>query len=168
MRLLSLGVGLVLLAGCGRASIKTYHRPQTAWDTIRKVALLPVETPSENQIRREQLTQLFATELRKEAGLEEVIDVSSDSPLGLFPSAEEVGKRYTVDGVFSLSVDDTDGLSIQVKLHDALTGELIWTDSYLAGGGAEIYSSKTAQQRIQRAFHRIANDFSKIRASSSR
>ena len=156
-------VGL-LLAGCG-AAVNSYVRPQTAWDTIQRVAVLPIASPSENPVRRQQMTQLFSAELRQ-TGLEEVVEVDSISPLGILPNVEEVGQAYEVDAVFSGSADQIEGLSVQCQLHDAATGDLIWSASYLAGGGSEIYSRKTARQRVQLAFRQIASDFAAVYSSN--
>jgi TolB-like protein len=161
--LIVLSAGL-LLSGCG-ASITNYARPQTAWDTIARAAVLPIETPSENLIRRQQITQLFATELRR-IELEDVIEVHSTSPLGILPNTEEVGQVYSVDAVFSGSVDESEGLSIQIKLHDVATGELIWSTSYLSKSGLGLFSSKTPRQRLQRAFRQIAQHFRRQRSHS--
>ena len=164
IQLLTMGmVAAAALSGCG-ASITTYVRPDTSWDTIGRVAVVPLMLASENPVRREQLTQLLATELRK-SGFLEVVEVSVASPLGILPTIEEVAKTYEVDAVVSGSVDEAQGTSIQLSINDALTGELLWSSSYLLSVGPEFFSTKTPQQKMQRAFRSLIKRYSRTVAS---
>lgn len=159
-----MGVGF-LFAGCG-TSITSYVKPDAPWRSIQRVAILPFTTPSENPVRRELVTQLFAEELRR-IGMTEVVEVPLLSPVGGLPSVQEVGREYQVDGVFSGSVDDTAGTVIHVRLHDAATGEILWSGTALLGVSAEFFSLRTQQQQFQRSFRRIVGEFAKRKGLAS-
>ncbi len=161
--LLAAVVGMV--AGCG-STISTYSRPNAPGGSVQKVAVLPFSLPSENPTRRQLVTQLFAEELRR-IGLVEVVEVPLDSPIGGVPSLQEVAKKYQVDAVFSGSVDDSQGTVVHVRLHDAATGEVLWSGTYLLGVGPEFFSLRTQQQQFQKSLHRIATEISNARGSSS-
>lgn len=154
----------VLLAGCG-ASVVNYVKPQAPWGTIQRLAVLPFTLPSENPVRREQVTQLFAAELRR-AYPGEVVEVPLTSQAGLVQSVEEAAQSTQSDAVFSGSVDETHGTTVQINLHDAATGELLWSGSYLLGAGAEFFTLRTQQQKYQIAFRRLVRDFSSARGAS--
>lgn len=151
---------LLLCAGC--ASMTTYVKPEAPWGSIHRVAVLPFATPSENPTRRQLITQLFATELRR-SGLTEVAEVPITGPMGLSPTVEEVAKNFQVDAVFSGSMDDTQGTLLHVWLQDAATKEILWSGTYLVGVGSEFFSLKTQQQQLQRAITRLVSQFTKIR-----
>lgn len=165
-----IGFAGILLAGCG-TSVVNYVKPQAPWGTISRLAVLPFTSTSENPVRREQVTQLFAAELRR-VHPGEVVEIPLTSQAGLVLSMEGAARSAQADAVFTGSVDETHGTTVQINLHDAATGELLWSGSYLLGAGAEFFTLRTQQQKYQRAFRRLARDFSRARhpitASSSR
>ncbi len=152
----------LLLAGCG-SRLTSYAKPEAPWTSIQRVAVLPFTTPSENPTRRQLVTQLFSEELRR-IGMTEVVEVPLTSPIGGVPSLEEVSRSYAVDGIFSGSVDDSQGTVVHVRLHDAATREVLWSGTFSLGVGPEFFSLRTQQQQFQRSLQRLLRDFSKRRA----
>ena len=158
IRSLFLLLGLIgfIATGCG-ATIKTYVKPDAPWEVVQKVAVVPFSTPSENPVRRELVTQLFAGELRR-AGWVEVIEVPLSSPVGGAPSITKIAQEYGVDAVVSGSVDETHGTVVHVRFQDAATEEMLWSGTYLLGVRAEFFSLATQQQQFQKAFARLVNE----------
>jgi len=147
--------------GTGCASTVLYSKPDAPWATIQKIAILPLTSPSENPVRRQLMSQLFAAELRQ-VGLE-IVEVPLTDSVGKPQSIEDVAKAYQVDAVFSGAVDETQGTVVHVHLYDGATGEVLWSSTYLLGFSAEFLSFRTQQQQFQRAFRRIAREFSRHR-----
>jgi len=161
--LVVLGLVGVLVTGCG-SRLTTYTKPDAPWGAIEKVAVLPFALPSENPVRRQLVTELFAEELRR-AGIQEVVEVPLLSPVGGVPTLKELSKNYQVDAVFSGSIDDSQGTVVHIRLHDAATGEVLWSGTYLLGVGPEFFSLKTQQQQFQRSVQRMVREFNKDRSS---
>lgn len=164
MRMLSQTLGVALMGtflfGCG--SVSTYVKPEAPWGSIQRIAVVPFMTPFENPARRQLLTQLFATELRR-SGLTEVVEVPLSGPMGPTPNLEEIAKSFQVDGVFFGAVDESQGTVIHVWLHDAATKEILWSGTYLVGVGPEFFSLRTQQQQFQKSIRRLVNEFAKSR-----
>ena len=157
-------VALLALFMAGCASVNFYSKPDAPWATIQKIAVLPLTTPSENPVRRQLVSQLFATELRR-VGITEVVEVPLTNPLGRPQGVEEVAKAYQVDAIFSGSVDETQGTVVHIRLQDGATEEILWSSTYLLGVSAEFFSLRTQQQQFQRAFRRIASEFARHRVA---
>ena len=146
-----LAVVLLLTAGCGGVVGKSYVKQDGPWDVIQRVAIFPFDTPSENPVRRNLITQLFSQELRR-AGLEEVVEIPLSDPRGAAPDLQYVATEYLVDGVFFGSVDQTTGTVVHIRLLDSTTSDVLWSGTYMLTARAEFLSLKTQQQRYQRAF----------------
>ena len=155
------GIATLFVTGCG-SRLTTYTKSDAPWGSIQKVAVLPFTTPSENPIRRQLITQLFSEELRR-IGMTEVVEVPLASPIGGVPSLEEVTRTYQVDGVFSGSVDDSQGTVVHIRLQDAATREILWSGTYSLGVGPEFFSLRTQQQQFQGSLQRLTREFSKKR-----
>lgn len=151
-----------LISGCG--TVSTYSKVGAPWGSIQRVAVLPFSTPTENPVRRQLVTQLFAEELRK-IGISDVVEVPLSGPVGGAPSIQEVAQQYQVDGVFSGSVDETQGTVVHVRLQDAATAEVIWSGTALLGVAGEFFSLRTQQQQVQRQFKRLAKEVAELRGS---
>ena len=148
----------LLISGCG-VNVKTYVKPDVPWDALKKFAVFPFSLPSENPVERQLVTQLFAQELRR-AEITELIEVPVEDSMGVSPfNLKKIGQAYGVDAVFTGSVDTTYGTVVHVRLQDVATEDLLWSGSYTLGTRAELFSIKTQQQHLQRAFDRLVGDF---------
>ena len=149
----------LLTAGCGGASVKSYHKSDAAWATIQHVAVLPFELPSENPVQRQLIGNLFAEELRRRWPAE-ITEIPLSSPVGSgLMDVRQVGKQHRVDAVFSGSIDDTHGTVVHVRLQDAATEDLLWSGTFTLGVRAEFFSFATQQQQFQRAFRALVRRF---------
>ncbi len=158
-------VGLIIggATGCG-SSVSFYSRPEAPWGTIQRVAVLPFTIPSESPARRQLITQLFTEELRR-AGFTDLVELPLTDPRGGGPpNFEEIAKTFSVDAVFTGSVDDSQGTVIHLQLNDAATKDLLWSGTYLLGVGPEFFSLRTQQQQFQRSLKRMAREFATHRA----
>lgn len=156
-RFLTLGCLLFLTSGCG-SQLKTYVKQQAPWSVIQRVAVLPFATPTEDPVRRELVTQLFTEELRR-AGITEVVEVPLSSPVGGAPQITQVARDYQVDAVFTGAVDETHGTVVHVRLQDGATEEMLWSGTYILGMRAEFFTLTTQQQKFQRAFEKLVDEF---------
>lgn len=143
------------LSGCG-VSVSSYVKPEAPWGSVRRMAILPFNVPSENPMQRQLLTELFAQELRK-AGVTEVAEVPLTNPAGNVAwDLKVIGRQYQADAVISGSVDETLGTVLHVRVQDAATEDLLWSGTYLMGTRAELFSLRTQQQQIQRGLKALA------------
>jgi hypothetical protein len=102
----------------------------------------------------------------RQTGLLEIVEVPMTGAVGGLSTLDQISKTYQVDAVFSGSVDETQGTLIHVRLHDAATGEVIWSATYLLGTGMEFFSLSTPQQRFQHVFQLLTQRFAKQYALS--
>ena len=160
-----LGLALIgfLGSGCG-VSITSYLKPEAPWGVIKRVAVLPFTLPSENPVQRELVTKLFCEELRNTRRVDVAeVQISSSLGSGVW-DVKRVGKEYQADAVVSGSIDDTNGMTVHVQIHDVATEELLWSGTYLLGMQAEFFSLKTQQQKLQRGFRRLVKKFASASA----
>lgn len=140
--------------------MSSYVRPQAPWASVKRMAILPFNVPSENPMQRQLLTELFTQELRK-AGVTEVAEVPLTNPAGNVAwDLKVIGRQYQADAVISGSVDETLGTVLHVRVQDAATEDLLWSGTYLMGTRAELFSLRTQQQQIQRGLKALAQRFS--------
>ena len=140
----------LLLAGC--ASVSTYAKQGAPWATIQKVGVFPLETPFEDQVRREWATQLFVKELERLKRFE-VVELPSPAPTPGDPDLPAIARSAKVDAFFKGTVEDMAEIFADVKLVDAATGETLWSTRYHRGAGPELsFRFQTPQQQLQRIF----------------
>ena len=159
----SLGVLiLALMCSAGCTAMSTYTKPDAPWRTIQKVAVLPFSLALDNSARQQLVTQLFAEQLRK-TGLFEVTEVPPPNPAVVPPTLQEIAKQYEVDGVFTGSVDDSQGTIVHIQLHDPATQEILWSGTYSMGVGSEFFSLRTQEQQFERSIRKIVHQLSRRR-----
>lgn len=149
----------LLMAGCG-ASLTSYVKPEAPWSLIKRVGIVPLNTPSENAVQRQLLTEIFSEELRRSVAGVELVEIPLEETLG--PAAagvKDLGRKFQLDAIFSGSLDDTQGTVLHLRLQDAATEELLWSGTYLLGAGAEFFGFRTQQQRFQRGVRELVGHF---------
>ena len=153
-------LALALVLGSGCAVMSTYTKPDAPWRTIQKVAVMPFSMALDNATRQQMVTQLFAEQLRK-TGLFEVVEVPTPNPSLVPPTLQEIAKQYEVDGVFTGSVDDSQGTIVHIQLHDPATQEILWSGTYSLGVGSEFFSLHTQEQHFQQSIRKIVRELSR-------
>ncbi len=158
-RYLIIGMLAISTSGCG-ASLTSYVKPEAPWATIKRIAVLPFNLPSENPVQRELASHLFSQELRSATEIE-IVEVPLSNPLVSEQlDIKKVGSQFQVDAVLSGAVDETHGTVIHIRIQDAATEELLWSGTYVLGTRAEFFSVRTQQEQFQRGFKRLVEQFS--------
>ncbi len=146
-------------AGCA-SRMTSYSKPDAPWRTIQKVGVLPFSLALDNSTRQQLVTQLFIEQLRK-TGLFEVVEIPPPNPAAVPPTLQEIAKKYEVDGLFTGSVDDSQGTIVHIQLHDPATEEILWSGTYSMGVGSEFFSLHTQEQQFQHSIQKIVEELSR-------
>lgn len=157
VRVRAVCLAALFFAGCSGVTIKSYVKQDGPWDVVQRVAVFPFETPFENPVRRNLITQLFSEELRK-SGLTEVVELPAEAQVGA-PDLPRIASDHLVDAVFFGAVDQSHGTVVHVRLLDATTSDVLWSGTYLLTARAEFLSFKTQQQKFQMAFAGLVRKF---------
>ncbi|RPI37841.1 MAG: hypothetical protein EHM54_02135 [Nitrospiraceae bacterium] len=177
-RFFSLITVLLVLGGCATDDVRHYLRPNAEAAGIKKIAVLPLETLTQDQYAGEKVRRMLISEiLSRRADVIEPGEITSflvalQKPLYRLEMKDirELGEKLGADAVLLGSVEAykmTSGLtvsypdvSINLRLVETSSGKIIWSAVSTSGGasfwtrhfGAEGLSlSETARKVVKEA-----------------